>query len=405
MITNITLANKFNFVNLYVRKSNAIIRGDSMNVYQPTNKEQNVSLTSLLVELQNKGLRTEGLTNSGRRGGAGPTDDQAFVFQGQAVMLPTLNNPAAHSPYILEKGESGFLLKHEKENVPLAFLEAIKRPKFYELSTMDGIPYNKIAVLHGSDVLASTVIQSCIRWPQEKRCKFCSIATSFENGNTIGVKKPEQLAEVVQAAEKLDGIKNITLTTGTPNEKDRGALYLAECVKGIRKVSQLPIQVQCEPPEDDTLYQVLKDAGATSIGLHVESFDEKVRKEVMPSKSDITLEDYFTAFEKAVAVFGRNQVSTYVIIGLGEDLEKTVEGCKRAAKLGVYPFVVPLRPLSGTLLENASPPSSEVMNNVYKRVAAVLKEQNLSSENSSAGCAKCGACSALPLFEKVVSGG
>lgn len=42
----------------------------------------------------------------------------------------------------------------------------------------------------------------------------------------------------------------------------------------------------------------------------------------MPSKSQISLEVYFRAFEKAVSVFGRNQVSTYVIIGLGEDLEK-----------------------------------------------------------------------------------
>lgn len=363
-------------------------------------KEKDYSLKSLLVDLQNKGLRTGGLSGDGRRGGAGPTDDQAFIFKGQAVMLPTLNSPAEHSPYSLEKGDSGFFIKHDSQNAPLSFLRAVKRPKFYELSTKDGIPYNKIAVLHGNDVLASTVIQSCIRWSPEKRCKFCSIANSLETGNTIGVKKPKQLAEVVEAAERLDGIKNITLTTGTPNENDRGALYLSECVKEIRKVSNLPIQVQCEPPKDDSLYQVLKEAGANSIGLHVESFDEKVRKEIMPSKSDITLEEYFKAFEKAVAVFGRNQVSTYVIIGLGEDLEITMEGCRRAARLGVYPFVVPLRPLSGTLLENAAPPSSEVMNDVYIRVATVLREENLSSLNSSAGCAKCGACSALSLFER-----
>lgn len=81
-------------------------------------------------------------------------------------------------------------------------------------------------------------------------------------------------------------------------------------------------------------------------------------------------------------------------------MEKTVEGCRRAARLGVYPFVVPLRPLRGTELENAAPPSSDLMLEVYRRVAAVLQEENLSSANSMAGCAKCGACSALPLFEK-----
>lgn len=360
-----------------------------------------IELKDLLVDLQNKGLRTSGMALKGRKGGAGPTDDQAFLIQGQSVMIPTLNEPAADSPYSLKEDASGFTLEYEGTPLPAAFLEAVKRPKFYEMKTKEGVPYNKIAVLHGKDVLASTVIQSCIRWAPDKRCKFCSIGNSLEQKSTISLKKPEQLAEVVKAAEELDGIKNITLTTGTPNETDRGAKHLTECVKAIRKVSQLPIQVQCEPPEDDSWYQILKEAGATSIGLHVESFDEDVRQEMMPSKSDITLDMYFEAFEKAVKVFGRNQVSTYVIIGMGEDLDKTVEGCRRAAAIGVYPFVVPLRPLSGTMLEHAAPPSNELMTDVYQRVAAVLKKENLSAAGSSAGCAKCGACSALSFFENL----
>ncbi|TWI59105.1 MSMEG_0568 family radical SAM protein [Halalkalibacter nanhaiisediminis] len=361
------------------------------------------SVETLLVDLHNKGMQTTGLTIGGRKGGAGPTDDRAFILNGKPVMIPVLNEPAKHSPYSLVQESSTLSLKHEELRSPIAtFLEAVKRPKFYDLTTKDGIPYNKIAVLHGADVLASTVIQTCIRWSKEKRCQFCAIGQSLESGNTIARKKPKQLAEVVKAAEKLDHIKHITLTTGTPNETDRGALYLAECVKAIREVSDLPIQVQCEPPEDDTLYQVLKDAGANTIGLHVESFDEDVRRKVMPSKSEITLETYFKAFKKAVSVFGRNQVSTYVIIGLGEDLEKTIDGCEKAAKLGVYPFVVPLRPLQGTMLEFAEPPSSELMTTIYGRVSNILETENLSSTKSEAGCAKCGACSALPFFEKVI---
>jgi radical SAM protein (TIGR04043 family) len=352
-----------------------------------------------LVDLQNKGLRTSGLIEGGRRGGAGPSDDRAFMLGDQAVMLPTLNGPAEQSPYSLVRTESGLSLQYEGKT--LMYVDPVAKPRFYDLKTKDDIPYNQIAVLHGSDVLASTVIQSCIRWAPNQRCKFCAIGHSLESGSTIALKTPEQLAEVVQAAEKLDGIKHITLTTGTPNEIDRGALHLAACVKAIRKVSLLPIQVQCEPPSDDSLYQFLKDAGANTIGLHVESFDEDVRRRMMPSKSGISLETYFEAFGKAVAVFGRNQVSTYVILGMGESIGKTLEGCKRAAEIGVYPFVVPLRPLRGTLLEDTQPPSSEYMEGVYRQVASILADQSLSSEGSAAGCAKCGACSALPSFEKL----
>ncbi|WP_424769210.1 MSMEG_0568 family radical SAM protein [Paenibacillus sp. sgz302251] len=354
--------------------------------------------TSWLVDLQNKGLRTSGLTNTGRRGGAGPSDDAAFRLGDQTVMLPTYNSPASSSPYEIVKKEGGYSLQYEGKS--LMYIDPIARPKFYDFSTEEGIPYQKIAVLHGSDVLASTVIQSCIRWSPDDRCKFCAIGHSLEAGATVAKKSPEQLAEVVQAAERLDGIKQITLTTGTPNETDRGALHLAACVKAIRKVSQIPIQVQCEPPSDDRLYQVLKDSGANTIGLHVESFDERVRQEMMPSKSAISLETYFEAFRKAVAVFGRNQVTTYVILGMGEDPEITLAGCSRAASMGVYPFVVPLRPLKGTMLEHAEPPSTAYMERMYGKVAGILAEASLSSASSMAGCAKCGACSALPSFEK-----
>ncbi|AJY78027.1 radical SAM protein [Paenibacillus beijingensis] len=361
------------------------------------------SYASWLVDLHNKGLRSNGLIEGSRRGGAGPTDDRAFVMGERAVMLPTLNGPAQTSPYSLADTEEGLVLQYEGKS--LMYLDPVARPKFYDRTTKDGIPYNKIAVLHSADVLASTVIQSCIRWAPSQRCKFCAIGNSLESGSTVAMKTPQQLAEVVQAAEELDGIKQITLTTGTPNETDRGALHLAECVKAIREVSSLPIQVQCEPPEDDGLYRVLKEAGATTIGLHVESFDEDVRRTIMPSKSGITLETYFKAFEQAVAIFGRNQVSTYVILGMGENVDRTLEGCARAARMGVYPFVVPLRPLRGTLLEDAVPPTSEYMESVYRQVAAILADEGISAEASGAGCAKCGACSALSSFEKLASGG
>ncbi|WP_219837319.1 MSMEG_0568 family radical SAM protein [Paenibacillus sp. R14(2021)] len=351
-----------------------------------------------LVDLQNKGIRSSNALASGRRGGAGPTDDAAFQFGGQTVMLPVFNGPAEDSPYSLLEGEDGFKLQFEGKT--LMYLDPVARPNFYDLSTADGIPYNKIAALHSSDVLASTVIQSCIRWDPNDRCKFCAIGHSLAAGSTVAKKSPAQLAEVVAAAERLDGIRQITLTTGTPNETDRGALHLTECVKAIRKVSRLPIQVQCEPPEDAEWYWRLKEAGANTIGLHVESFDEDVRREMMPSKSSITLETYFDAFEKAVAVFGRNQVTTYVILGMGEDAEKTIVGCSRAAALGVYPFVVPLRPLRGTMLEFAKPPTSAYMDDMYRKVADLLSAASLSSADSMAGCAKCGACSALPSFEK-----
>ncbi len=38
----------------------------------------------------------------------------------------------------------------------------------------------------------------------------------------------------------------------------------------------------------------------------------------MPGKAQVSLERYFDAFAAAVPVFGRGQVSTYILAGLGD---------------------------------------------------------------------------------------
>jgi biotin synthase-related radical SAM superfamily protein len=67
--------------------------------------------------------------------------------------------------------------------------------------------------------------------------------------------------------------------------------------------------------------------------------------------------------------------------------------------LGVYPFVVPFVPISGTPLEQHPAPSTDFMVQVYAAIAPGLRDSDISAEAMAAGCAKCGACSALSLFE------
>ena len=100
-------------------------------------------------------------------------------------------------------------------------------------------------------------------------------------------------------------------------------------------------------------------------------------------------------------MFGRGEVSTYLLAGLGDSKAALLACSRRLIELGVYPFVVPFVPISGTPLESHPSPDSSFMVDVYQGVAAMLKSGDLRSEQMSAGCAKCGACSALSLFEQV----
>ena len=323
-----------------------------------------------------------------RTGGAGPSDDGHLVLLG----LPTTLRIASDSPYSVVGDrlfKDGLLLDVE--------VTPTQRPAFYDEVTSDGVSMEQVARLHGKDVLASTVIQTCTRYTSEDtRCRFCAVERSLEAGVTTAVKTPAQLAEVAAFAVTHDGVKSVVLTTGTTPGSDRGAAHLVRCVRAIRAaVPGIAIQVQCEPPGDLVWIRRLFDAGARTIGIHAEALDEEVRTRWTPGKAEVPLERYDEAWDEAVRVFGRNRVSTYVLLGLGEDLEQTVDACAALVRRGIYPFVVPFRPLAGTLAVDVPAPDPGYVAEVSARVARILQNAGMRGADQGAGCAACGACGLL----------
>lgn len=325
-----------------------------------------------------------------RRAGAGPSDDGHVLLDGVGAAIPL--NP--RSPYSVRGGR--LLLDGADTGLGV---EAVTRPRFYDLQTAEGVPYEQIARLHSAKVLATTVVQTCSRYAEDQRCRFCAIEESLRQGSTVAVKTPAMLAEVARAAVDLDGVEQMVMTTGTSTGRDRGATHLARCVRAVRAaVPDLPVQVQIEPPGDLASLQELYDAGARSIGIHVESLDDDVRARWMPGKGSVPMAEYRAAWQEAVRVFGWNQVSTYVLVGLGEDPDELVAGCEELIAMGVYPFVVPYRPLAGTLareVDRVPAPDHVVVYDVTSRVSAALRRSGMLGSDQAAGCAACGACSAL----------
>ncbi|GAA5061478.1 MSMEG_0568 family radical SAM protein [Nocardia callitridis] len=343
---------------------------------------------STRVDLALRGIRFDAPVH--RSGGAGPSDDGHVLIGGTGAALPL----RADSPYEI----NGNRLLRDGTDLGLT-IEPVRRPKFYDLRTDDGVAYEQIAKLHGAKVLATTVVQTCIRYGEDQRCRFCAIEASLRAGTTVAVKRPDQLAEVAAAAVRLDGVEHMVMTTGTSAAKDRGAKHLARCVRAVKAaVPDLPVQVQCEPPGDLATLTELREAGADSIGIHVESLDERVRARWMPGKATVALTEYRAAWAEAVRVFGRNQVSTYLLVGLGEDPDELVAGATDLIAMGVYPFVVPFRPLAGTLavdVDSSVAPPADVLADITRRVGAELTRAGMRGADQRAGCAACGACSVL----------
>jgi radical SAM protein (TIGR04043 family) len=354
------------------------------------------AIASVIVAVQSAGIRLETAVET-RTGGAGPTDAGMLWIEGFPVTVPT----SSGSPYVLRAEDNGAQGLY-RDDVRLASVTGARRPRFYDRTTADGTPYWKIALLH-LDSLASTVVQACNYWNTADQCAFCGIGVSLDAGSTVARKTPEQLAEVAVAAKELDGAVDATLTTGSSVAADRGARYVARCGRAVKDAAGLPVEIQFEPPRDlAILDEVHGTGGADAVGIHVETFDPAVLARVAPGKARTGLDTYYRTWERAVALWGRGRVSTYVILGMGEDPDLTVEGCRRAIDIGVYPFVVPLRPVAGSLLADARPPDAAYTDRVYQKVAAYMTERNMSSADAVAGCARCQACSALNAVQPLL---
>ena len=105
-----------------------------------------------------------------RRAGAGPSDDGHVLLGGVGAAIPL--NP--RSPYTVSGGK--LLLDGADTGLGV---EAVARPKFYDLTTADGVPYEQIARLHSANVLATTVVQTCVRYTEPMGNRVVSEASAM----------------------------------------------------------------------------------------------------------------------------------------------------------------------------------------------------------------------------------
>ena len=354
--------------------------------------------TTLKVELQSLGLRlpdTKGI----RSGGAGPTGGiHLKILPDGEANIPVVGDFVESSPYSLDEINGEYWIF--KDDVALVQVEPMGRAKFSEHKTSVGVSMQKIGILHCPTTFATTLLQTCDFWRDERRCKFCGIELTLKDRSTVGFKNARSLVETIQLAKELDGISNIVFTSGVAPDEEKALEKYAEICSQVKNETGLPIQLQIIPPEDFSWFQRLKDSGVDALGIHIETFDPEVFERVTPGKARIGFDRYIESWKEAVRVFGRWQVSTYVLVGMGEDLQTVIDGTKLCAEIGVYPFIVPFRPVAGTPMEHVRPPSPEIMEYVYREAAKVMSAYDDAAKSSIAGCVSCGECSALPDFEK-----
>ena len=341
--------------------------------------------------------------NFGRKGGAGPAGGRYFRFSnGSIANIPMYIDKHPNTSLMIEDidGNNNVTLKvKEGSNVVPVPLQLISVLDFYRLKNSEEIPYQKIALMHGDRTLATTLNQRCRYWRGDQQCKFCALEFSLNNGATIERKSGDQMVETIRAAreENKDFAEHLTLTIGTTENPDKGMSDYLEVIKDIRKsYPDIPIHIQIEPMDDTIWYSKIHAAGANTIGIHLEILDPEKRKEICPGKNFIPYATYIDHWKKAVEVFGKNQVSSFILTGFDRSDEEFNfrKKLEEIVKIGVLPLITPVRYLAGVECEIPET-SSHYFYDLIIYAAKLCKKYGLDPSKNQAGCIRCGGCSPI----------
>jgi len=218
-------------------------------------------------------------------------------------------------------------------------------------------------------------------------CKFCPVPKL--NGE---VKDIEKMQRLVQEAWNTGKLRAISITSGIENSAEEEVKRAVAIVSALRERYDLPIGVSVYPT--DTSSEDLKRAGATEIKYNIETMDPEIFSRVCPNLSQ---EHILRSLKKAVAIFGKNRVSSNFILGLGESDECVLQGVAALAEMDVIPI---LRPISPHPLRKGEidvvRPSAQRLLYLSRACKKILERHDLRPDLAETMCLPCTGCDITP---------
>ena len=142
-------------------------------------------------------------------------------------------------------------------------------------------------------------------------------------------------------------------------------VHLEALVKEVKKHSAIPVSVSCQPLNAQNI-ELLAKAGVNRLGIALDAATEALFNKVKGSGAggSYSWENEFRQLNEAIRIFGRGNVSTHVIVGLGETEKEVTQIVQKCVDMSVLPALFAFTPIRGTALETNSPPPVES----YRRV-------------------------------------
>ncbi|GHV09568.1 hypothetical protein FACS1894162_0350 [Bacteroidia bacterium] len=262
-------------------------------------------------------------------------------------------------------------------------------PKWYDKNnkTTTGKEMSKFFLHEGGRFLHQSY-SGCEFHKINQGCKFCS--TKFPRM----IATPDEVAETVILACKENPQYQVALGGGYTNDEQTYFEYFFQCVQKIRTGNKnVPIWIEMIPPTEQQI-ETLINAGATSFGFNIEIWDDKVRQEICPGKSEQrTKTQYIERMKFALEHLGDDKVGSVLIAGL-ESKESTKEGIDILTEIGVHLCILPFKPWNEAALKDKEHCSSELFYELSAYAALKVSENKLNLQ-SNQGCFLCDCCTLI----------
>ena len=136
-------------------------------------------------------------------------------------------------------------------------------------------------------------------------------------------------------------------------------------VKELKQLVPVPVSVSSQPFNSENLWR-LADAGVDRVGIALDAATEGLFDRVKGASAGgpYRWRDEFLLLRVAIGIFGEGNVSTHLMVGLGESEKEAVLAIQECVDLGVLPALFAFTPVKGTAL--AAYPQPEL--DVYRRV-------------------------------------
>lgn len=190
-------------------------------------------------------------------------------------------------------------------------------------------------------------------------CAFCSQARhskSKDENIARGLYPPRDTKEVLTRLTKAYAnglLKRVCIQTMNYPGMEKDLLYIVE---EIRKGSSIPISVSLFPVPEDVLRE-LKRAGVNQVVIPLDAVTKELFEEIKGRKahSPYQWETHMKALSDAVNLFGKGNVGTHLIIGLGETEEEAAYLIQILTYMGVYPALFAYTQVPGSQMKRDPP--------------------------------------------------